>query len=205
MPVADAAARLRLVSIRGDWIVGILAIESSQEARAAVAALSAAARSAVPGLQLTWGVSAARGDPLRYHDAHREAIAALTGARRLRAGECSLYDELGIVRVLLGGSGGDADLQRFISDVAGPLQDYDAKHDGALIRTLRAYFDNDCSQRRAAEALFIHPKTLSYRLGQISELSGLDLQLHADRMRADLALRMLQLTESSEEGIPSAS
>jgi DNA-binding PucR family transcriptional regulator len=62
------------------------------------------------------------------------------------------------------------------------------------VQTLRGYFDNDCSQRRAAEALFIHPKTLSYRLTQIAELTGLDLATHADRMRADLALRMLQLT-----------
>lgn len=198
----DAGSRLRLVSIRGDWIVGILAVEGAHDARAAVASVAAAARAAVPGLQLTWGVSGAQSDPLRYHDAHREAIAALTGAQRLQAGECSLYDELGIVRILLGGAGGDADLQRFVDDVTGPLQDYDSRHDGALVRTLRVYFDNDCSQRRAAEALFIHPKTLSYRLGQISELSGLDLQLHADRVRADLALRMLQLTESTADAPP---
>lgn len=196
---ADVGAQLRLVSIRGDWIVGILAIEGAHETRTAISAIAAAARSAVPGLQLTWGVSGVRQDPLRYHDAHREAIAALTGAKRLQVGDCSLYDELGIVRILLGGAGGDSDLQRFVDDITGPLQEYDSRHDGALVRTLRAYFDNDCSQRRAAEALFIHPKTLSYRLAQIGELSGLDLQLHADRVRADLALRMLQLTESTPD------
>jgi len=194
---ASVGPQLRLVSVRGDWLVGILASEGAAEARAAVAAVADAARSAVPGLQFTAGVSSAYADALRFHDAHREAIAALTGAQRLQAGDCSLYDELGIVRILLGGAGGDADMQRFVDDVAGPLREYDRKHDGALIKTLRVYFDNDCSQRRAAEALFIHPKTLSYRLGQIGELSGLDLQVHADRVRADLALRMLQLTESS--------
>jgi sugar diacid utilization regulator/putative methionine-R-sulfoxide reductase with GAF domain len=196
---ASVAPRLRLVSVRGDWLVGILACEGAAETRSAVTALAEAARSAVPGLVFTAGVSSAYTDALRFHDAHREAIAALTGAQRLRAGDCSLYDELGIVRILLGGAAGDADLQRFVDDVAGPLREYDRKHDGSLVKTLRAYFDNDCSQRRAAEALYIHPKTLSYRLGQISELSGLDLQLHSDRVRADLALRMLQLTESTDD------
>lgn len=194
---SEVGSKLRLVSIRGDWIVGILAAEGAQQARDAVSAITAAARGAVPGLQPIWGVSSAHHDPLQYHDAHREAVAALTGAQRMQAGECSLYDELGIVRLLLGGVGVEADLQHFVDDVTGPLREYDIKHDGALVRTLRAFFDNDCSQRRAAEALFIHPKTLSYRLGQISELSGLDLQLHADRVRADLALRMLQLMEST--------
>lgn len=196
---ADTASQLRLVSIRGDWIVGILAVEDPQQTRAVVETFSAVARSAVPGLQVTWGVSSTRSDPLHYHDANREAVAALNGARQLHIGDCSLYDELGIVRILLGGAGGDGDLQRFVDDITGPLQEYDSAHDGALVRTLRAYFDNDCSQRRAADALFIHPKTLSYRLAQINDLSGLDLQAHADRVRADLALRMLQLTESTSD------
>jgi sugar diacid utilization regulator/GAF domain-containing protein len=199
MKRSERGAQLRLVSIRGDWIVGVLSTESAVEARAAVKELNVAARSAVPGLEITWGVSSTSRDPLNYTAAHKEAVAALTGARRLNTGEVSLYDELGIVRVLLGSAEGGADLQRFVDDVTAPLRDYDLRHDGALIKTLRAFFDNDCSQRRAAESLFIHPKTLSYRLAQIGDLSGLDLSVHSDRVRADLALRMLQLTESTPE------
>lgn len=194
----DPESRLRLASMRGDWIVGVLAVPDAAAAREAILAMNAAAAAALPGVRLTWGASGVYEDPLAFTDAHREAAAALDGARRLGVGECSLYDELGIVRILLGGTEGGADLQRFVDDVTGPLRDYDARHDGALIKTLRAYFDNDCSQRRAAEALFIHPKTLSYRLGQIADLSGLDLTAHSDRMRADLALRMLLLTESTD-------
>ena len=190
---------LRLVTIRGDWIVGILAADSAAEARARVKDLNTAARAAVSGLEITWGVSSVTFDPLAFTGAHREAIAALTGARRLNTGAVSLYDELGIVRILLGSAEGGADLQRFVDDVTAPLREYDQEHDGALVRTLRAFFDNDCSQRRAAEALYIHPKTLSYRLAQIAELSGLDLSSHSDRVRADLALRMLQLTESTTD------
>src|SRR5215470_14765084 len=75
-----------------------------------------------------------------------------------------------------------------------------SRNDGALLRTLRAFFDADCSQRTAAERLFVHHKTLRYRLGRIQQLTGLDLGRHEDRMRADLALRL-----PSPAGTPIAS
>ncbi|MFT4234669.1 MAG: helix-turn-helix domain-containing protein, partial [Microbacterium sp.] len=199
MRKSTVGALLRLVSVRGEWIVGVLAIDAAAETRAAMLSLSSAARAAVPGLEITWGVSAACTDPFAFASAHREALSALTGARRMDSGQVSLYDELGIVRILLGGTEGGADLQRFVDDVTAPLRGYDETHDGALVKTLRTFFDCDCSQRRAAEALFVHPKTLSYRLTQIGELSGLDLSSHADRVRADLALRMLQISEIQAE------
>ena len=192
---AATGGRVRLLSLRGDWIVAIVSTDGPQDARETMTALHQAARSAIPGLKVTWGASAAYTDLLLLPTAYREAVMALDGARRMRPGQFSLYDELGIVRILLGGGDSNPDLQRFVDDITGPLREYDRKHDGALIQTLRAFFDNDCSQRRAADALFIHPKTLSYRLSQISDLSGLDLSTHADRMHADLALRMLQLSE----------
>ena len=112
-----------------------------------------------------------------------------------------LYEELGIARLLLG-SGDAPDLQAFVREVTGPLIDYDSRNDGALLRTLRAFFDADCSQRTAAERLFVHHKTLRYRLGRIQQLTGLDLGHHEDRMRADLALRLLQVNVGLEEVNP---
>lgn len=116
----------------------------------------------------------------------------LASAAAGSAGSSNWYEELGIVRLLLC-SGTDPDLQTFVDDVTGPLVAYDRDNDGSLVRTLRAFFDADCVQRLAAERLFIHHKTLRYRLEQIRQLTGLDLNRHEDRMRADFALRLLQL------------
>jgi DNA-binding PucR family transcriptional regulator len=116
----------------------------------------------------------------------------LSASQRLGGDNVFLYEELGVVRLLLG-SGSDPDLQTFIEDVTGPLVAYDRDNDGSLVRTLRAFFDADCSQRAAAEKLFVHHKTLRYRLERIKQLTGLDLSRHDDRMRADVALRLLQL------------
>ena len=88
------------------------------------------------------------------------------GARRPRTGSagrtCSCTRSSASCACLLG-SGDDPDLLTFIDEVTGPLLAYDRENDGSLIRTLRAFFDADCSQRVAAERLFVHHKTLRYR------------------------------------------
>jgi DNA-binding PucR family transcriptional regulator len=47
---------------------------------------------------------------------------------------------------------------------------------GALLETLRAYLDSDLDVARTADALYVHPNTVRYRLRRISELTGLDTQ-----------------------------
>ena len=64
----------------------------------------------------------------------------------------------------------------------------------------------DATTRRliAAERLFIHHKTLRYRLERIKQLTGLDLARHEDRMRADFALRLLQINGATvDDAVPS--
>jgi DNA-binding PucR family transcriptional regulator len=155
--------------------------------------LSAAVAGRCPGIRLRWAVSTPGHDVLELPRALNEARTAMDAARRLGTAEACFYDELGVVRLLVGGHE-DPDLKEFVAAVTQPLLDYDASHDGALLATLRAFFQAECSQRAAAERLFIHHKTLRYRLEQIRSLTGLDLSRHSDRVRADLALQLLEAT-----------
>ncbi|MFI5959441.1 helix-turn-helix domain-containing protein [Cryptosporangium sp. NPDC051539] len=189
---------LALASLRGDLIVAIAVDLDRAASRDRVDAYTAAVHQEWPQLQLTWGVSREHDDVLNLPSALNEARTALAAAKRLGGEHVFLYEELGIVRLLLG-SGDDPDLQTFIDDVTGPLLAYDRDNDGSLIRTLRAFFDADCSQRLAAERLFVHHKTLRYRLERIRQLTGLDLSRHEDRMRADFALRLLQVNQAAVE------
>jgi PucR C-terminal helix-turn-helix domain len=43
---------------------------------------------------------------------------------------------------------------------------------GGLMETLRVYLDSDLDVTRAAEALYVHPNTVRYRLRRIGELTG---------------------------------
>jgi sugar diacid utilization regulator/putative methionine-R-sulfoxide reductase with GAF domain len=189
---------LLLASLRGDSISAIVVNLDRGDTREFVTGLSASAREVEPDLRLAWGVSQGHENPVELPRAFDEAKTALSAAHRFGGDGIFLYEELGIVRLLLG-SGDAPDLQAFIREVTGPLIDYDSKNDGALLRTLRAFFDADCSQRTAAERLFVHHKTLRYRLERIKQLTGLDLGRHEDRMRADLALRLLQVNVGTDE------
>ncbi|MGD9530623.1 helix-turn-helix domain-containing protein [Pseudonocardia sp.] len=191
---AEDGRGLALASLRGNVLVAIAAELDRAVAKDVANRFSTAIARDHPGLRTSWGVSRERRDVLELPGALNEARTASAAARRLGGENVFLYEELGIVRLLLG-SGDDPDLQTFIDDVTGPLVAYDRENDGALVRTLRAYFDADCSQRLAAERLFVHHKTLRYRLERIRQLTGLDLSRHEDRMRADFALRLLQVNQ----------
>ncbi|MBT2514724.1 CdaR family transcriptional regulator [Arthrobacter sp. ISL-30] len=62
-----------------------------------------------------------------------------------------------------------------------------------LTETLRRYLDYACNGPAASEALHIHRTTLYYRLGRISELTGLDLSDGRTRLSLHLGLTMLDL------------
>ncbi|MGL5974266.1 MAG: PucR family transcriptional regulator, partial [Aeromonas sobria] len=67
-----------------------------------------------------------------------------------------------------------------------------AKEDskGALQKTLRHYFLQDCDLHRCAEALFIHPNTLRYRLGRIEQITGLNFNKLDDKFQLYLGLNL---------------
>jgi sugar diacid utilization regulator len=196
----EEGPRLALVALRGDLVVAVVEGLDSAAAKSLVQDIVDTARREVPDLRSSWGVSRAHDEVDALPAAFNEAQTALSASHRLGGDNVSLYEELGVVRLLLG-SGSDPDLQTFIDDVTGPLVTYDRENDGSLVRTLRAFFDADCSQRVAAEKLFVHHKTLRYRLERIKQLTGLDLSRHDDRMRADVALRLLQLNGDGSSAV----
>jgi sugar diacid utilization regulator len=190
----DAYRGVSLSALYGNLITAIIVNVERAAIKDVIGELATDIQRKWSQLHSTWGVSRAHADVVDLPSALNEAKTALAAARRLGGGSVFFYEELGIVRLLLG-SGDDPDMQAFVDELTGPLIAYDRDNNGALVRTLRAFFDADCSQRVAAERLFIHYKTLRYRLEQIKQLTGLDLARHEDRMRADFALRLLQVTQ----------
>ncbi|MER6361736.1 helix-turn-helix domain-containing protein [Kitasatospora sp. NPDC001527] len=65
-----------------------------------------------------------------------------------------------------------------------------------LEATLRCFLDHAGSIPRTAEALEIHRTSLYYRLRQIQEITGLDLDNGADRITLHLGLRVRELLAS---------
>ncbi|WP_106179465.1 PucR family transcriptional regulator [Prauserella shujinwangii] len=71
------------------------------------------------------------------------------------------------------------------------LIDYDRRHGGNLLGTLRVWLDSFGDVTVAAESLFLHPNTLRYRLRRVGEVGRIDLADPEQRFAAMLQLRVL--------------
>jgi sugar diacid utilization regulator/putative methionine-R-sulfoxide reductase with GAF domain len=187
----DAHGRVLLGAPRGDTVVVVFR-GSTEDLRPAFVQLSAELTAEVPGVRPAWGVSASHRGAMSLADAYAEAETAARALRHVRERRVSFYADLGILRLLLADPG-STDLSRFVTETVGPVLDYDKENGTALVETLHAYVEAGCSQQDAAARLFVHPKTVKYRLTQVEKLTGLDLAGHHDRLRVDIAVRAARL------------
>jgi carbohydrate diacid regulator len=67
-------------------------------------------------------------------------------------------------------------------------------HEPELLKTLGVFFTADCCPSTAARRLAIHRNTLTYRLGKIAALTGLDPRRFDDAVQIRLALLMRSFT-----------
>ncbi len=118
-----------------------------------------------------------------------EARESMFIARRLFGGSRVMpYDDLGIYPLLLRGGATSAELRAFSDRILAPLRAYDEKHQTELIRTLRLYFEVGQNVKTAAAELSVHRHTVFYRLRQIAEISGHDLDSAHDQLTLRTAM-----------------
>jgi len=127
-----------------------------------------------------------------------EARESMFIARRLFGGSRVMpYDDLGVYPLLFRGGATQAELRAFCDRILAPLRAYDEKHQTELIRTLRLYFDVGQNVKTAAAELSVHRHTVFYRLRQIAEISGHDLDSAHDQLtlRTAMAIDALNSNE----------
>jgi sugar diacid utilization regulator len=138
------------------------------------------------------GVGAAVPGLSSIRDSHRQAEVALRAAHRLpHLDRIALWTDLGEYAPLL-----------CITDDVPPdsraaqaLRALAAQESGPRLRdTLRTYLDEAGSAPRTARALHLHRTSLYYRLTQIQEITGMDLESGSDRLALHLQLRLDEIT-----------
>jgi purine catabolism regulator len=157
-------------------------------ARTAATLITRAATKAHFGAKIVGGV----GRPAEAIAAYRtveEARESMFIARRLFGGSRVMpYEDLGIYPLLLRGGASSAELRTFSDRILAPLRAYDEKHQTELIRTLRLYFEVGQNVKTAAAELSVHRHTVFYRLRQIAEISGHDLDSAHDQLTLRTAM-----------------
>ncbi|MGX6980236.1 PucR family transcriptional regulator [Vagococcus elongatus] len=104
------------------------------------------------------------------------------------------YDELGILSLFTDDKGKtnryftDNIIAQFIQ----PLIDYDKQNDTYLMTTLRMYLNNNFSQSKTSELLYIHVNTLRSRLSKIESLLNVKLKSSNDLLNVQLAIKLYE-------------
>jgi DNA-binding PucR family transcriptional regulator len=131
-----------------------------------------------------------------YAEAHRELRALLEATRVLGDGRprVVLATELGVLRLVVAGSGGES--RQFAEELLGPLMRYDEETQSELLPTLRGYLDCGAQVRATARALAVHENTIRYRLTRIAEVSAIDPNDLRSLLDARFAIQILDLATS---------
>ncbi|MFF8836667.1 helix-turn-helix domain-containing protein [Streptomyces sp. NPDC015130] len=183
-----------LKTVQGGCIVLLLpGIDASAAAKAVAAELSPL---------LGHPVSVAAAGPATSPDGvgrmHLEAGRCLDAMSALGGtGSAASVNDLGFLGMLLSD---DHDVEGFVEGAIGPVLDYDAERFTDLTRTLEAYFASGGSPTNAAEALHVHPNTVSRRLERIGELLGPEWQKPGQVLEVQLALRLQRTREVLARG-----
>jgi sugar diacid utilization regulator len=141
--------------------------------------------------------------PADFARSHREAELTLRMEDACsRADRASSFDDLGVYRLFcelpdLGA------VERFVRERLGGLIDYDRRKHSDLVRTLTLFLEHGGNYIATAEALFVHPSTLKYRLQRIRDLTGYDLNNPDTRFSLQLSTRAWQMVRARrEEEVP---
>ena len=83
------------------------------------------------------------------------------------------YSNLGFFQIF-GEIDDVTELERYIPETLKKLYLYDDEHKGELITTLQMYLRNNQSIKKTAGAMFVHYRTISYRLEKIKQISEIN-------------------------------
>ena len=187
-----APERIRAIALRGLSVAVVCSDEPLDDAERWADRLAQRLTAELSGRLVLVGGSSRCAEVRGLAVAYRESIIALDVVRQLERSGAVVYDRAGVVGMLLS-LRHETGMQRFLELNLGDLLREDDKQRELLLETLRMFFDVNCSHEAAAQRLGVHRKTISYRLAKISELTGLDLSTHDDRLVADLSLYVYRM------------
>ena len=124
-----------------------------------------------------------------------EAMDSLRFGRKIEA-EVPVYSfrNLGVYRLICSFEDKEL-LKSFIPPYLKKLMEHSTDGDKTLLTTLEAFLDCSCSPQKAAEKLFVHHKTLVYRINKIKSIMGIETFDSEKKLEMQIAFKILQLKD----------
>lgn len=188
---------VRAIALQGGTIALLCADRGTEDSERFAHRTAQRLSEELAGRRVLVGASSHCAVPRALGVACREARIALDVCRQLDRTGAIVYDRAGVVGLLLS-LRYEAGMRRFLELNLGVLLQEEERQREMYLQTLRVFFDTNCSHEAASHHLGVHRKTIAHRLTKISELTGLDLTTHDDRLVADLCLYVHRLLGQSD-------
>ncbi|SDX23859.1 PucR family transcriptional regulator [Tepidimicrobium xylanilyticum] len=144
-------------------------------------------------ISITVGIGGLAEDPMEIQRSYGEALDAIEYGRKIQGeGSVIAYDELGIYKLLCSFDNKDK-LKEFVHPNLLRLYEYDKDKNNELISTLEVYLKCNLNAVKTAEELFVHYKTVLYRLNRIKEITNLDLEDRNKMLEIEVGLKILRI------------
>lgn len=104
------------------------------------------------------------------------------------------YDELGILKLFIETDQTET-IKKFVPDIIWDLQEKNPE----LIKTLEVFINVNQSYSKTAKILFIHPKTVRYRVNQLTDHYGINFDNPDEILQYNIAIRMIKILQSKEQ------
>lgn len=171
--------------------------KTTKDIKKAVQKISAIFKRKYKKMQLFTGVGSVMPSIDQIAKSFQEAINAVNFGKTANE-EFVCFSELGIMRLLCK-FGESNDLKEFIPKSINHLSAYDRENNANLLHTLEVFLGTNSNATQTSKELFVHYKTVLYRLEKIKEVGGIDLANNKDRLEAELGLKILSLLKPKKE------
>jgi len=146
------------------------------------------------GNRITIGIGRSYEKIEQLYKSHGQAKLIVENLSKTNIRNIKHYDDLGLYRILAF-EGLQVELIEFCADTIKPLIEYDKINNSELIKTLRIYFECDGNMKKISEKMYMHYNTIIYRVQQIKDITGLDLENGDSRLNLEIALKAMDLIQ----------
>lgn len=148
-----------------------------------------------PRVKLSIGIGNIAEDINVINKSYTEAIDSVKiGSKIFGSEPIVTFEELGIYKLLCRYENRE-ELERFVHPALLNLRNYDKETNNQLVETLEIYLSCNQNAVKTAEELFIHYKTMLYRLNRIKEIMQLDIEDRSYMLEIEVGLKILRIID----------
>ncbi len=139
------------------------------------------------------GIGGLAESPMEISKSYLEAKDAVNFGHRIFGRDSIVtFEELGIYKLLCKYEDRE-ELKKFVHPALWALKEYDKDKNNELIDTLEKYLSCNLNAVKTAEELYVHYKTVLYRLNRIKELTNLDIEDRGKMLEIEVGLKILRI------------